>query len=249
MAPKSKNQKAAAKSYGETRGERRTRLNESTNIEHLHMEMFKQGERIEQLRADLKKKNQDEFALRSLLSSAEADRARAIDTCGGLIRRMRQKISRLKQTIRRLSTDVDAICSSSSDTTDGASGSEGECEDDDEDEESVPLTRRSPKLGSYKKKAGAVAADATFEKYQQRKLVEFEAVVDKLFHSAFGTISVDGAEHSPNTKESHKRGLGAFKWMLERLMAKLSSIWAHLLREKRTVQEAEEAAMARIRNH
>jgi len=49
MAPKSKRQKSRIKSYDETRDERRTRFNESTNIEHLHMEIFKQGERIEEL--------------------------------------------------------------------------------------------------------------------------------------------------------------------------------------------------------
>ena len=155
MAPKSKRQKAGAKIYSETRGERRTRLYESTNVEHLHMELFRQGERIEQLRADLKKKKQDESALRSLLSSAEADLALAVDACGGPMRRMRQKSSRLEQNIRGLSTDIDdAISSSSSDTDDGASGNEGECDDDKEDDEdAVPLTRRRPKLGSYTKKS------------------------------------------------------------------------------------------------
>ncbi len=165
------------------------------------------------------------------------------------MRRMRQKISILKQTIRGLSTDVDAISSSSSDTNDCASGSGGGCEDDDENEEAVPLTTRRPKLGSYKKKTGVVAADAAVEKYQQRKLVEFEVAVDKLFHNALGTISINGAENSPNTKESRKRGLGAFKWVLERLMVKHPSLWANLLREKRTIQEAEKAAMAKTRKH
>ena len=70
MAPKSKKQKAGAKSYGETWGERRTRLNESTNVEQLHMELFKQGDHIEQLRADLREKKQDKSVLRSLFCSA-----------------------------------------------------------------------------------------------------------------------------------------------------------------------------------
>jgi hypothetical protein len=87
------------------------------------------------------------------------------------------------------------------------------------------------------------------EKYQQRKLIELEEAVDRLFHNALGTISVDGAEYSPNTMESRKRGSFALKWVLHRLMEKHPSLWAHLLREKRTVQEAEEAAMARIRKH
>ena len=170
MAPKSKRQKSSVKSYAETRDERRTRFSESTNVEHLHMELLKQGERIEQLRADLKKKKQDESALRSLLSSAESDLARAIDASGGPIRRMRQKISRLKQTIRGLSVDidVDALSSSSSDDVDDADdvGEDNvECDGDDEEQAAVTMTRRRPKLGSYKKKAGNTAPDATFTKY------------------------------------------------------------------------------------
>ena len=68
-------------SYCEKRGEQWTRLNESTIVEHLHMELFKQGVHIDQMRADLKMKKQDESALRSLLCSAEDDLARAIDAC------------------------------------------------------------------------------------------------------------------------------------------------------------------------
>ena len=97
------------------------------------------------MRADLKKKKQDEFALRSLLSSAKADLELAVNACGGPMRKMRQKISRLKHTIRGLCADIDeAISSSSSDTYNAASGNEGECEDDEEDEDAVPLTRRHP---------------------------------------------------------------------------------------------------------
>ena len=64
MTPKSKKQKAGAKSYADTRGDRRTRLIESTHVEHLHIELFRQGGRIEKLRANLKNKKQDESALR-----------------------------------------------------------------------------------------------------------------------------------------------------------------------------------------
>ena len=42
----------AAAIYEETRRLRRTRLNEANNVEHLHLELRKQGERIEELRAD-----------------------------------------------------------------------------------------------------------------------------------------------------------------------------------------------------
>jgi len=122
------------------------------------------------------------------------------------MRRMRQKISKLNQTMRGLSIIVDALSSFSSDEDDDAGDDGGKCENNDEDKEAVNLTRRCPKLGSYKEKTGATSADATVEKYKQRKLVEFEVVVDKLFHNNLGTISVYGAEGSPNTKVSRKRG-------------------------------------------
>jgi len=95
--------------------------------------------------------------MQSLLSSAEADLARAIDASGGPIRRMRQKISKPKQTIRCLSTkiDVDALSSFSSDEADGACEDDYECEKgSDEEQEAVTLTRRRSKLGSWKKKPG-----------------------------------------------------------------------------------------------
>jgi hypothetical protein len=61
MGAKSKRQKRAVAIYDERRGYRRTRLNESNNVEHLHMELLKQGERIEQLRVDLDKKKKMKF--------------------------------------------------------------------------------------------------------------------------------------------------------------------------------------------
>ncbi len=61
MGANSKRQQIASTIYDETRGSRRTRLNESNNVEHMYMELLKQGERIEQLRADLDKKKTDEI--------------------------------------------------------------------------------------------------------------------------------------------------------------------------------------------
>ena len=48
---------------------------------------------------------------------------------------------------------------------------------------------------------------------------------------------------------SRGREENALKWVLDRLLTKKPELWAHLLREKRTIQEAEEAAMATIRKH
>ena len=78
--------------------------------------------------------------------------ARAVDACGGPMRRMRQKISKLNQTMRGLSIIVDALSSFSSDEDDDAGDDGGKCENNDEDKEAVNLTRRCPKLGSYKEK-------------------------------------------------------------------------------------------------
>jgi hypothetical protein len=103
MGAKSKRQKRAATIYDETRGYRRTRLNESNNVEHIHMELLKQGERIEQLRADLDKKKKHEIQWRPLLSAAEAKLERVVDSYSGPMRGMRKKVSKLKHTIRVLS--------------------------------------------------------------------------------------------------------------------------------------------------
>ena len=49
--------------YDDTRDDRDTRrtgLQESTDIEQLHMQLLKAGERIEELRAALEKKKEDE---------------------------------------------------------------------------------------------------------------------------------------------------------------------------------------------
>ncbi len=56
---KSKRQKKVESIHRATEGyaaTRRTRLNESRNVEHVHSELLNQGGRIEKLRADLIKK-------------------------------------------------------------------------------------------------------------------------------------------------------------------------------------------------
>jgi len=147
-----KKQKSGACSYAKAQGDRRTRLSETTNLEHLHIELLKQGERIEQLRADLNKKNQGGFSCRSLLSSVETNLACAIDAYGGPMRRMRNNMCKLKQTTRALCGCYDAydLSSSSSDNE-----NDGKCEDetgereDDEEDGDFPQ-RRCQKLGSHK---------------------------------------------------------------------------------------------------
>ena len=102
MGAKSKKQKRAATIYDETRGYRRMRLNESSNVEHLHMELLKQGEQIEHLRADLDKKKKDEIQLRSLMSATEEELERVVDSYSGPMLGMRKKVIKLKHTIRVL---------------------------------------------------------------------------------------------------------------------------------------------------
>ncbi len=96
--------------------------------------------------------------MRLLLSSAESDLARAVDAYGGPMRRMRNKICKLKQTIRALSNDDDDALSLSSSSDDENNGEfedgAGECDEDGNEIDTLPLTRRRPKLGSYKKKPG-----------------------------------------------------------------------------------------------
>jgi hypothetical protein len=118
MRAKSKRQKIAAAIYDETRGSRRTRLNESNKVEHMHMEMLKQGERIEQLRADSDKKKTDEIQLRSMLSAAKAELERVVDSYSGPMLGMRKKISKLKHTIRGLSEHM--LCDNADDSGDDA---------------------------------------------------------------------------------------------------------------------------------
>jgi hypothetical protein len=60
MGFKSKRLKAVESIHRAAEGHaapRRTRLNESRNVEHLHSELLNQGVRIEQFRADLDRKN------------------------------------------------------------------------------------------------------------------------------------------------------------------------------------------------
>jgi hypothetical protein len=58
-----------------------------------------------------------------------------------------------------------------------------------------------------------------------------------------------GEGECPGIAASRGREENALKWVLNMLLTKKPELWAHLLREKRTIQEAEEAAMATIRKH
>ena len=96
MAPKSKKQKAAEGSYANNRDGRRTRKNESECVQHLHDELLKAGECIEELRADRDKKAAECKEVRSSLSKVEKQLEDTVDvySYGGPIRSMRQKIYR-----------------------------------------------------------------------------------------------------------------------------------------------------------
>jgi hypothetical protein len=86
------------------------------------------------------------------------------------------------------------------------------------------------------------------KKYKQRKLVEFEDAVDKVFNNAMSKLG-SGEGDSPGRAASRGREGNAFKWVVGRLLSKKPELWAHLLREKKTIKEAEKAAMATIRKH
>ena len=57
----------------DSRDYRQTRLKESTDVEHLYMQLLKAGERIEEPRAALERKKVDEGVARSLLSVSEGE--------------------------------------------------------------------------------------------------------------------------------------------------------------------------------
>jgi len=250
---KSKKPLAGVENINKTQDIRRTRANEKAVVENLHSELLKQAERIEQLTADIARKKQVEDTLRASLSVAEDELKESIDAYGGPMRRMRNQVCKLKAKIRLMSStrinndDTDAVFGDDESAEFSSSSSDDSGVDDGF---AAPLTRKRPKCSSCKKKAGADAAQSVVDKYQQRKLKEFETAVDKLFSNALGTLTfhVDG-ECSPDTKESRRRGSEAFIWVLHMLRINNTELWAHLLREKRRIQEAEKAAMDRIRKH
>jgi hypothetical protein len=194
------------------------------------MQLLAAGERIEELRAAIEKKKEDEKIARSLLSVAEAEFERVLDSGGGPVRRLREKISRLNIRIRELSGDD--VCAPEKDN--GSGDDEGDIEnlsfDDDEDIESI--IRRHSKIGSYKKRAGVASVDqAALDKYKQRKIVEFENAVDRLFSKALG----NGEGYNQEIAASRERGEDAFQWVLYKVLIKRPKLWSHLLLEKRTV--------------
>ena len=71
----------------------------------------------------------------------------------------------------------------------------------------------------------AFADQAVLDKYQQRKLVEFELAVEKLFNNTLGS----GEGDSPGTVASRERGEDAFQWMLHMVLIKRPKLWEHLL--------------------
>jgi hypothetical protein len=100
--------------YNDTMGYRRTHLNEPSNVEHLHIGLIKQGERIEQLRDDLDNKNRDEVQLRYLSSASKGDLESVDDAHCRPMHRMCRKINKLKESIRGLSEQI--LCNNDDDS-------------------------------------------------------------------------------------------------------------------------------------
>ena len=82
----------------------------------------------------------------------------------------------------------------------------------------------------------------------------FESAIDDFFNDAL-TCSLNDplmttiVDDTPRTITSKERGVATLKLSLHRFLTKHPALWAHLLREKRTIQEPEEAAVARVRKH
>ncbi len=101
------------------------------------------------------RKKKDEIQLRSLSSAADLQLERVVDAYGGPLRKIRQKICRLKLTIRGLSHHHDNIFNNDDDDSgDGATNHDSDGSNDSEFEEvdAPSVQRKRPKLGSYKKK-------------------------------------------------------------------------------------------------
>ena len=81
--PQKKKQKAAEKAYAASRDSRRTRINESQCVEHLHDELLKGAESIEELRADRDRKADECKGVRSDLSKAQEKLTETIDSHDG----------------------------------------------------------------------------------------------------------------------------------------------------------------------
>jgi hypothetical protein len=174
----------------------------------------------------------DEGIARSLLSVAEAELEHVLDSTGGPVRRLRQKISRLNIRIRELSGD-DACATEEQDDDNGDDEDDiDNISSNDDDDDVERRIRRRPKIGSYKKNARVAFADhAALHKYQQRKLVEFELAVENLFNTALGS----GEGDSPGAVASRERGENAFRWVFNRVLIKRPKLWEHLLRAKGTI--------------
>jgi len=123
----------------------------------------------------------------------------------------------------------------------------------DADAEKPRFIRNRPLVGSYKKKACVEAATREDEKYKERKLNQFETGVDNLCRDALSPLISSPpdtcVDDTPRTITNKERGAAALNWALHKLVPKHLALGAHLLREKRTIQEAEETAVARIRKH
>jgi hypothetical protein len=77
---------------------------------------------------------------------------------------------------------------------------------------------------------------------------DFAFVVDNLFGNDLITLCTH-EDVTPRSKESRRRGEEGLKLVLQKLITKKPTLWAHILREKGTIQEAKEADMTRIRKH
>jgi hypothetical protein len=103
----------------------------------------------------LDKKKKDEMQLRFLLSAVESEPERVVDAYGGPLRKMRQKICRLKLTIRGLSQQHDNILNDHDDDSgDCATNLDSDGSNDSEFEEgnATPVQRKHPKLDTLQEK-------------------------------------------------------------------------------------------------
>ena len=224
---------AAQHAAGTSRGHRRSRAEEALCAATLKKKLDTSEERVASLRRQVDEQKEEEGKLRTAYALKE-DKLRA---------RYDKRLERARADRRKLNEMLRAQLM----PEEPSSGDDDSSSDDTEDERQPPTRKNRPKLGSYRvKETGAGDSDTQY-KYQQRKGKEFDCVIDNIFGKPF----VGSTSGSDSTREciTYSRGYGTFKWVLHKLLSKHPNLWSDLLKEKKTVEQVEEAAIATIRKH
>ena len=235
VAQEAAHQAAASSS----RGHRRSRAEEAICIVTLQKKLETSEGRVASLRRQVNEQKEEEGRLKSAYAMME-EKLRG--SYAKKFERARADKRKLNEMLRAQRLPEEP-----------SSGDDDPSSDDKEDEQHQPPKRKSrPKVGSYRVKETGVGSSqhdrSTQSNYQHRKAKEFERVIDNIFGKPLATdLSEDETHLRPCMTNS--RGYCALKWVLHKLFSKHPNLWSDLLKEKKTVQQVEEAANAAIRKH